>query len=669
MSQTPAQRVRSDICRERLRVLSSDLTVATWADRYRFLSSESAAIYGKWSTLPFQRGPLEAVSDRKVYRVVVKSATQMLKTETILNGIGYFAHMDPGPILVLQPRDADAKAFSKERIAPMIRDTPALKAIFSASKSRAADNTIEEKFFTGGMLAITSAGSPANLSRRAIRFLFADEVDKYPGSAGPEGNPISLARKRLATFRHRRKEILTCSPTAEGSEIDRAYEGSDKREYFVPCPACGHSQSMMLKFRTQVRWDSSQPSREEQARSARYHCESCDAAWNDAARWRAVELGEWRAQAPSHGVAGFWISELYSPWKTLSEIVLDYLTKKDNAEDLKVFLNTSLAENWIEKGEAPEWEILLGRREEYLPGTIPAGGLFLTAGVDVQRDRLEAEVVAWGRGKESWSVDYEILEGRPSEPAVWKKLEELRGRVYQSQSGFDMPISCMFVDSGDGTTTNDVYSWVRTQPSGQVVAIKGVDKGLHPIGAPSPVDVTVSGKKIRGGLKIRTVNVSFFKAELYADLKKRAPTEEELAQGWRHPPGFCHFPFGRNYGDEHFKQLCAEQLVSHVNRRTRRTKVEWQQTRPRNEALDCRVYARAAAWHLGMDQLQEKHWQALEAQIGVAPAKCEPPPLRPAAREETEPPEARMAPPPRESQWFGRRGSWLGERSRGWLQR
>jgi phage terminase large subunit GpA-like protein len=254
MSATAAGKVWASICRERLRVLSSDLTVATWADRYRVLSSESAAIYGKWSTLPFQRGPFDAVSDRKVYRVVIKSATQMLKTETILNGIGYFAHMDPGPILVLQPRDADAKAFSKERISPMIRDTPALRAIFSPSKSRAAD-TIEEKFFVGGMLAITSAGSPANLSRRAIRFLFCDEIDKYPISAGPEGNPISLARKRTATFRHMRKEILTCSPTGEGSEIDRAYEGSDNREYSVPCPACGHWQSLMLKFRTQVRWD------------------------------------------------------------------------------------------------------------------------------------------------------------------------------------------------------------------------------------------------------------------------------------------------------------------------------------------------------------------------------------------------------------------------------
>jgi phage terminase large subunit GpA-like protein len=369
MSATAAGKVWAGICRERLRVLSSDLTVATWADRYRVLSSESAAIYGKWSTLPFQRGPFDAVSDRKVYRVVIKSATQMLKTETILNGIGYFAHMDPGPILVLQPRDADAKAFSKERISPMIRDTPALRAIFSPSKSRSADNTIEEKFFVGGMLAITSAGSPANLSRRAIRFLFCDEIDKYPISAGPEGNPISLARKRTATFRHMRKEILTCSPTGEGSEIDRAYEASDKREYFIPCPACGHWQSLMLRFRTQVRWDSTLPSREEQAKSARYHCELRRPGTTPPGG-RPSSL-EWRAQAPSHGVAGFWISELYSPWKTLGEIVLDYLLKKDNPEELKVFLNTSSGE-LSREGEAPEWERPAQPAQSYLPGAVPA---------------------------------------------------------------------------------------------------------------------------------------------------------------------------------------------------------------------------------------------------------------------------------------------------------
>jgi len=284
-----------------------DLTVSQWADRYRYLSSESAAEAGKWTTLTYQREPLDAVSDRRIHRVVIRAATQMLKTVTIENGIGYFVHQDPGPILVLQPRDADAKAFSKERIAPMIRDTPVLTGLFSESKSRVSNNTIEEKLFPGGMLAITSAGSPGNLARRAIRFLFCDEVDKYPPTAGSEGNPISLARKRLATFRHRKKEILTCSPTLAGSEIDRAYEGSDKREFYVPCPYCGHMQSMMLKFRSQVVWNDQLPTREDQAKSAKYLCENedCGNLWDDADRWKAVERGEWRANGPFNGVAGF----------------------------------------------------------------------------------------------------------------------------------------------------------------------------------------------------------------------------------------------------------------------------------------------------------------------------------------------------------------------------
>jgi phage terminase large subunit GpA-like protein len=636
-----------------------ELTVSQWADRYRYLSSESAAEHGKWLTLPFQREPLDSVSDPRIYRTVIRAATQMCKTITIENGIGYFAHQDPGPILVLQPRDADAKAFSKERIAPMIRDTPALKGIFTESKSRVSNNTIEEKLFPGGMLAITSAGSPGNLARRAIRFLFADEVDKYPPTAGAEGNPISLARKRLATFRHRKKEILTCSPTLPGSEIDRAYEASDKREYYVPCPDCGHMQSMMLKFYTQVRWDSSLPTREDQARSARYHCEDpdCGATWDDAARWKAVEHGEWRAHRSFNGIAGFWISELYSPWKQLSEIVLDFLSKKDSPEDLKTFVNTSLAENWIEKGEAPEWEILLAKRELRDPGTIPRGGLFLTAGADVQRDRIEVEAVAYGRGRESWSIDYQIFEGKTSEAEVWRKLEEFRAGTYPTENGVELPISRMFVDSGDGTTTQDVYNWVRKQPSGQVQAIKGSDRGILPVGPPSPVDVTEGGKKIKAGLKIRMINVSFFKSELYSYLKLRAPTEEEQAGGLSYPPGYCHFPSGQNYGDEHFKQLCAEQLVPRRNRRTGRIKNEWQQTRARNEVLDARVYARAASWDLGLDRMQDKHWEKLEAQLLDKVIAAKPGKVEGEQQVQTQ------------SHRDPKKNSWLGDRGKNWLKR
>ena len=597
-----------------------DLTCSQWADTYRKLSPESSSEPGQWKTHPFQREVLDSISDYRVRRTVVKACTQVIKTEAILNGIGYFAHQDPGPILVLQPRDADAKAFSKERIAPMIRDTEALKEIFTEGKSRVSDNTLDQKMFRGGMLAITSAGSAPNLARRAIRFLFCDEIDKYVATS--EGNAISLARKRLATFRNRSKEILTCSPTFEGSEIDRAYEASDKREFFVPCPSCGHYQSMMGKFHKQVIWDSSPATREEQAKSARYRCEACDAEWDDAARWSAVDNGEWRGTKPFQGVAGFWISELYSPWKQLSEIVFDFLSKKDNAQELQTFVNTSLAENWIEKGDAPEYEILLARREPYVVGVVPDGGLFLTAGCDVQRDRLECGVWAWGRNRESWAIDYRIIEGRTSEPDVWRQLGEYISQTFPHERGAELPIRRVFVDSGDGTTTNDVYGWVRTQSQTQVAAIKGSDKGILPVGQPSPVDVTVGGKKISNGLKIRMINVSFFKAEFYAALKSRPPTDEEISQGFGYPQGYCHYPQGGLYGDEHFKQICAEQLVTH-KRKNGRTVTEWMQTRARNEALDVRNYARAAAYDCGLDRMQDKHFLAFEESLKVAAPKPE----------------------------------------------
>jgi phage terminase large subunit GpA-like protein len=372
-------------------------------------------------------------------------------------------------------------------------------------------------------------------------------------------------------------------------------------------------------------------------------------------RWRAVEACEWRALAPFSGTAGFWISELYSPWKMLAEIVLDFLLKKDDVQDLQTFVNTSLAENWVEKGEAPEWEALIARRMPIAPGVVPMGGLFLTAGVDVQRDRLECEVVAWGRNRESWSVDYQIFEGKTSERSVWEKLEHYRSQVFPTENGSEMHIARMFVDSGDGTTTNDVYNWVRLQPANQVCAIKGTDKGVLPVNQPSPVDVTTGGRKIKGGLKIRMINVGFFKSEFYADLKKRAPTPEEQEQGAEFPKGYCHFPSGGNYGDEHFKQLCSEQLVTHRNRKTGRFKPEWMQTRNRNEALDCRIYARAAAYERGLDRMQEWHFKQFEEQ------------LKPVVKVDNAPSSEIVVQGPTMNQI--RNQSYFGDRTANWLNR
>lgn len=608
-------------------------TVSRWADENFFLSPEYAAEPGRWTTLPFQRAPLDCSADPRTWQIVIKSATQMMKTAVVQIATAHAIAVDPGPILIIQPRDADAKSFSKERIAPMLRDVPCLAGKVSDSKARKSDNTIEEKWFKGGLLAMTSAGSPGNLARRAIRYLFCDEEDKWPASAGSEGKPFSLALKRTATFRHRRKAIRCCSPTVENSSIDRAYQDSDRREFFVPCPACGYQQSMMLKFRTQVRWDKEvdgRPlTREEQARSARYHCEACDAPWDDAERWLAVEQGEWRAQAPFNGIAGFWISELYSPWKELREIVMDYLVKKDDPEDLKTFINTSLAENWTEPGETLEWRQLVDRREPYMPGAVPAGGLFLTAGADVQRadgGRIEVEIVAWGENRESWSVDYRIFYGNPALPATWEPVGRLLRHTFEHETGGELGIERLFVDSGDGTTTRDVYEWVQRQQRPQVWAIKGDKRQLQPVGAPRDVESTANGSKARHGAILRSVNVDHFKAAFFQDLKNRPPTEEERQKGFFYPYGYCHFPIGEQYGDEHFKQICSEQLVSHRNRRTGRTATEYQQTRPRNEALDCRIYAAAAAQSFISDfgLAQPKNWKQLHDRLAEQIAKQRP---------------------------------------------
>ncbi len=223
-------------------------------------------------------------------------------------------------------------------------------------------------------------------------------------------------------------------------------------------------------------------------------------------------------------------------------------------------------------------------------------------------------MAAGGRGGESWSADYRILSGKPGEPEVWAELDALLAETFPAGGGH-LPISKLFIDSGHAS--NEVYTWCRRQSPARVVAIKGQATGLLPVGQPSPVDVTVAGRKVKHGLKIKTVLTPFFKAELYADLQRRRPTPEEIEQGYTYPPGYCHFPDGKHYGDEHFKQLCAEQLVTRVDK-SGRSKQEWQQLRARNEALDCRIYARAAAWDCGLDRFQPKHWQALEGQSGNA---------------------------------------------------
>jgi phage terminase large subunit GpA-like protein len=442
------------------------------------------------------------------------------------------------------------------------------------------------------------------------RYLFLDEVDAYPPSADEEGDPVALAEARTRTFSWRAKVFLASTPTIAGlSRIEREYEVSDQRRYFVPCPHCRDMQ--WLKFE-RLRWEKGQPE------TAHYECASCDDRIEEHHKTAMLEAGEWRptAEAQDPGTIGFHISALYSPvgwfsWENIARLWEAATTD----EGKRSFKNSVLGETWIETGEAPDWQRLYERRESWPIGTVPGGALFLTAGADVQKDRIEVDVWAWGRGLESWLVDHVVIEGGPEQAATWEELAGLLSRTWLHAHGTRIGIAKLAIDTGYESPA--VYAWARKVGHTQVAPIKGVEgfNRAAPVIGPTHVDVTEGGKKLRRGARLWTIAVATFKSETYRFLRLVAPTDEEFAAGARFPAGYVHLPRGAEA--EWVKQLVAEQLVT-VKTKRGFTRLEWQKLRERNEALDCRVYARAAAWIAGADRWTEAMWRDLEQQVGPA---------------------------------------------------
>ena len=588
------------------------LTISQWADKYRKLSQRASAEPGPWCTdrTPYLREIMDCLSPSSpIERVVFMSGAQVGKTESGNNWIGYVIHQAPGPMMAVQPTVEMAKRNSKQRIDPLIEESEALREIVQSPRSRDSGNTILSKEFPGGVLVMTGANSAVGLRSMAARFLFLDEVDAYPGDVEGEGDPVNLAMARTRTFA-RRKVLLCSTPKITGmSRIEAAFEESDQRRYWLPCPHCGEFQ--VLKF-AQLRWPKGEPEK------AVYICEHCRREIQNHQKQWMLPRGQWRKGAAGDGrTAGFHLSSLYSPvgWFAWSDAAKQFEQAQKNPALLQVFVNTVLGETWTLLGEAPDWKRLYERREQYRIATVPRGGIFLTAGADVQKDRIEIEVVVWGRGKESWSVDYRVLEGDTSRQAVWDQLTGLLNETYEHASGVQMPILQLAVDSGYATT--EVYEWARRQ-GGRVVVVKGDQRSGAVLGAPSPIEVGPLGGKVKRGVRVWPVNSGMAKEELYRWLRLDGLTDEEIEQGAPFPSGYCHFP---RYSEEYFKQITAEQLVTKLVKGYKR--VEWQKMRERNEALDCRVYARAAAARVGIDRFQEKHWAEWECK--VAPAVPAPP--------------------------------------------
>ena len=589
--------------------------LSEWADEHYYLSAESAAEPGRWRTLPYQRGIMDAFSDPRVEQVTVMKSARVGYTKILDALVGYYMHQDPCPIMVVQPTLEDAQGYSKEEIAPMLRDCPTLAALIPESRSKDADNTILHKLFPGGSLSLVGANSARGFRRVSRKVVLFDEVDGYPPSAGAEGDQIKLGIRRTEYYWDR-KIGYGSTPTVGGrSRIERLFESGDQRRYYVPCPHCDFMQ--VLKFEN-FSWPKGKPE------EAVYGCIECGAEIEHEHKRAMVQAGEWRpgphpqftdvpAPPAFNGHVSFhiWAAYSFSPNATWGQICAEFAEAEKKPDELKTFVNTVLGETWQEKGDAPEWERLYQRREDYEIATCPLGVLFLTAGVDVQKDRLIYEVVGWGRGKESWSIDVGVLLGDTAKPDVWKQLDALRARTYPSLSGVLLPIAVLAIDSGYNTQT--VYNWARQHAMNKVIAVKGLERSKVLVGTPSPVDVSISGRMIKRGYRVWPIGTDVAKGELYGWLKLEPPTDEARATGETFSPGFCHFP---QFGEEYFKQLTAEQLVPH-RKRNGFTVHAWEKIPGReNHYLDCRVYARAAAAVAGLDRLSEADWLELAKMAG-----------------------------------------------------
>jgi phage terminase large subunit GpA-like protein len=595
------------------------LTISQWADTERRLSPESSASPGKWRTsrAEYQRGFMDAISDVRNRRVVGVFASQTGKTDCVLNVVGYHIHYDPAPILMIQPTLEIAEAWSKDRLAPMLRDTPALRERMASRGARDSGNTIRHRSFRGGHLTAAGANSPASLASRPIRILLCDEVERYPPSAGSEGSPLQLAATRTAGFWNA-KEVYISSPGHKGSAFEELWLKSDQRRFFVPCGECEHFQTL--------RWpqvDFKDETGESVPELAVYVCEACGARWDDVDRWTAVERGEWRATAPFSGTAGFHVNALAAPWESrkLASLARQWLDAQGNNELLKVFVGTVLAEWWEERYETLQPAGLEARREQYPVREnqvlAPPGVAVITAGVDVQDDRIEVQIQGYGSQSESWKLQYHVLQGDPTATVTWQALWELLLRpIPMARGGHDF-IRATCVDTG----AHAIKAYDFCRPRFRYLTADGFLGYVFAIkarGGPGRLWPIAPRTNNKGKIPLFTVQVDAAKELIYASLAKIHEPG----------PGFIHFPAevttGRPFDRAYFAQLTSEKVTPRRNPNGTVSRVwEKKSERARNEALDTSVYGEAALQGLiqmGLDlEAEAERWNAQAPQPAPKP--------------------------------------------------
>ena len=554
------------------------LTVKDWAEANRVIATESGAYAGKYrvKVAPYQAAMMNAVHIPGVEEIVFFTAAQIGKSTCMENIQGYFMHADPSSIICMWPTEKVAKEWSIDTLDPLLRETPALAAMFEDGSRKRANGTFFKKF-PGGWLSIIGANAAANLRRRRARIVFVDEVDGIDDSAAgsgnkKEGDPIEIVASRSETFWNRLRVLAsTCTIKGE-SRIEARYKISNRQKYWVPCPHCsafaGKPDGFQLLKRANI--DS----------SGAYRCEHCAALIEEREKPWMLEYGEWRADRPEiTKIQGFWINKLYSPFVTWAQLNEKFhkasAQRHENPELLKAVVTLDLAETWEVRDEDLDKEGLVKRCEDYPPPALPDGVIVVTAGLDVQEDRILCEVVGWGKGfpnPESWSIDWHQFNGDTAKPEIWQQVDEYLAQEYLHARGIHLEIAAKFIDAG--YHANEVYGFTKPRWKDRIFASRGSGNFNH-----VPLGRMNRNNKMKAPMY--PVGVSQIKLSVYRWLKVQAPG-----------PGYMHFSHRHNDAD-YFQQLTSETLQKDYKNGFP-VKYWYKQPGARNEALDCRVYAYAA---------------------------------------------------------------------------
>lgn len=568
-----------------------NLTVDEWADKYRVLPDTSAEA-GPWRTsrTPYLQEPMRAFTDPNIHRLVMVAAAQVGKSELELNIIGYIMAQDPGPILYILPGEADGKKFSRQRIAPMIRACKVLRNKVADVKSRDGGNTILQKMFPGGSLTITGSNSAPALASMPIRYVLGDERDRWADSAGTEGDPWELAQARQITF-YNRKAVEVSTPTIKGSsKIETSYYLGTQERWVHQCPNCGEYSEINFETIRFQRLKKIVNNKEVYSVKIDGHvCPACGFTFSQDQMRR--QPAKWQAENPEalqKGIRSFWLTAFASPWLTWESIILDVIQNENDPEKLKAVYNTKLGKLWEHRDVNQTDEELLERLEDY-DAELPDGVLCLTCGVDTQDDRLEYEVVGWGKQGESWGIKKGYIMSAPDLPETWERLDDVIDRNYTFKNGQALAIGITLIDSG-GHFTQTVYEQCRRRKEKRVFAIKGRGGEGIPIVSPAKRVAIRDNKRVTCWLY--SIGVDAGKATIYANVQVQTPG-----------PKYCHFPKGddRGYDINYFNGLISERMVKQKTVSGFKWKWEKLPGHRRNEALDCRNYALAGVKILDPD--------------------------------------------------------------------